>query len=178
MKRIMLLLLALTLLAGCAPKRGVIHSFAELPAETSAQITFIRNYNPIGSTVRYYPTVDGKKVAGLYTNEHTIFRLPAGRYAFGLMFPIIGLDRWWQDEMEKDIEAKRHYYFLLSPKFKLINMTAVEIEEINQHDADKRVQRSTLVPTGSVSDNPDLAANVLSIPSKIIGLKEDEGEKD
>jgi len=174
----MFLFIALTLFSGCAPKRGLIHTMIDFPAETSAQITIIRNYNPIGSTVRYYPTVDGKKVAGLYTNEHTEFRLPAGKYAFGLMFPVVGLDTWWQDEIEKNIEVNRAYYFLLSPKFKLISITAVEIEEINIHDANKRLQRSTLVPTGSVSDNPDLAAKVLSIPSKIIGLQEDEGNKD
>ncbi len=177
MKRVILLFLVLSLVSACAPKRGLIHTFAKLPAETSGQITIIRNYNPIGSTERYYPTVNGKKVAGLYTKEHTVFQLPAGQYTIGLMFPVIGLNTWWHDEMEKTIEVNRKYYFLLSPTFKLISISGVEIEEIDQIDAEKRVQRSSFIATGTVSENPDLAAKVLSIPSKIIGLKEDEGER-
>jgi len=178
MKKILFLFIALSMLSGCAPKRGVIHAFAELPAATSARITIIRNYNPIGSTERYYPTVNGRKVAGLYTNEHAVFQLPVGQYAIGLMFPVIGLNTWWYDEIEKNVEANREYYFLLSPKFKLISISGVEIEEIDQQDAKDRLQHSSLVPTGTVSESPDLAAKVLSIPSKIIGLKEDEGEKE
>jgi len=117
-------------------------------------------------------------VAGLYTREHAVFQLPVGQYAIGLMFPVIGLNTWWYDEIEKNVEANREYYFLLSPKFKLISISGVEIEEIDQQDAKDRLQHSSLVPTGTVSESPDLAAKVLSIPSKIIGLKEDEGEKE
>ena len=177
MKKVMLLLLALTMFSGCAPKRGTIHALAELPQATSAQITIIRNYNPIGSTVRYYPTVNGKKVAGLYTKEHTSFQLAAGKYSIGLMFPIIGLDTWWRDELEMKFEAKKHYYFLLSPKFELISLPGVEIEEIEYEDASQRVKSSTLVPTGTVSQNPGIPAKIISAPSKAIGFGEDEGNK-
>jgi len=170
MKKITLLILVLIVADGCAPKRGEIYSMQETPSKTTAKITVMRNSNIFGSAIRYYPTVDGKKVAGLYTKEHVVFYLPENTYRIGIKFPLVGSNAWKEDELTKKIEASRQYYFLLSPTF-----GGVEIEEVNKKQAQKQLVGSVPIKTGHASSNTD-AATIIFAPFKFIGLGEDESE--
>jgi len=171
-KRSILILLVFAALSGCAnaPKRGKIYSLPVLPPEESAEITVLRNYNLSGSAIRYYPTVNGEKVEGLYTNEHTIFQLTEGTYRLGIELPLIGSNSWRKDGIEQNIQSRKKYFFLLSPK-----LLGVEIEGIDENEATERLRNSTFVPTGAASGDPDATARILFSPFKFLGLKEDEG---
>ena len=158
------------LLISCAPKMGKIHTMPELKGESSAEISIMRNYNFWGGGVRLYPTVNGKKVAGLYTNHHVQFQLHEGKYTFGLMVPDVVLGIWKEENnINKNIEANKQYYFLLSP-----GVMGMEIEEIDQKDAEKRLLSSNLVKTGSLSENLDPLGKVLMPIGSLMGLDEDD----
>jgi len=160
------------LFAGCAPKMGEIYTMPKLKSESVAEISIMRNYNFFGSAVRLYPTVDGKKIAGLYGKEYVRFHLEEGKHTFSIMFPDIVLGRWVEEnKIEKNIEATKRYYFLLSP-----GIMAMEIEEITQEQGEKRISSSDLVLSGSISDQPDALGKVLLPAFKVIGLGEDDGQ--
>ena len=85
MKKQLLLWMSLLLLTtGCAPKMGKIHTMNESKSLATGEVSIIRNYNYGGSGVRLYPTVNNKKIAGLYTNDYIHFYLKEGTYKFGL----------------------------------------------------------------------------------------------
>ncbi len=158
------------LLVGCAPKMGEIYTMPELKGESFAGVSIMRNYNFWGGGVRLYPTVNGKKIAGLYTNNHVQFRLHEGKYSFGLMVPDVVLGIWKEgNSFDKNIEANKQYYFLLSP-----GLMGMEIEEIEQKEAEKRLASSDLIETGSLSDKLDSLGKVLMPIGNLMGLDEDD----
>ena len=170
MKRIVLTLFTLIVASGCAPKMGEIHSMPKLDSKTAAEISIMRNYNYIGGGIRYYPTVNGKKIAGLYTKHHVQFRLNEGTYTFGIMAPDVLLGRWVKgNSIEKNIAANKQYYFLLSP-----GLMGSEIEEITQKDGEERISSSNLIQTGTLSENLDPLGKVIMPIGKVIGLDEDD----
>ena len=157
--------------SGCAPKMGEIHSMPKLDSESTAEISIMRNYNFVGGAIRLYPTVNGKKIAGLYTNHHVQFRLKEGKYTFGLMVPDVFFGRWVdENKIEKNVEAKKQYYFMLSPTL----LEGMEIEEIDQKEGEKRISSSNLIQTGTLSDNLDPIGKVLMPIGGLMGLGEDD----
>ena len=149
---------------------GEIHTMPILKSESTAEISIMRNYNIAGSTTRVYPTVNGKKIAGLYTKDYVRFYLKEGKYTFGLMQPDIIAGRWIEENsIEKNVEANKKYYFLLSPAF-----LSMEIEEINQKDGESRISTSDLVQAGSLSGDPDPISTILIPVGNIMGLDEDD----
>jgi len=170
LKRIILMLFILIAASGCAPKMGEIHTMPKLDNKTAAEISIMRNYNFVGGAIRLYPTVDGKKIAGLYTKHHVQFQLKEGKHTFGVMAPNVVFGYWTKgNSIEKDIETNKKYYFLLSP-----GIAGMEIEEINQKEGLKRISSSTFTQTGTLSENQDPIGKVLMPIGKAMGLDEDD----
>ncbi len=141
---------------GCAPKMGKIYAIQEKKSEATAEISIIRNYNFGGSGIRLYPTVNNRKVAGLYTKDYVRFYVEEGKYIFGLSYPDVIFGKWVKEkEIKKYIKANNQYYFLLSP-----SLFGMEIEEINKTDGEKRISSSTLIETGKLSSVPDCISKV------------------
>ena len=132
--------------------------------ELTAEISIIRNYNTSGSVTRVYPTVNGKKIAGLYTEDYVRFYVEKGVYIFGLMVPAHG--RWIdKNKVKKNVQVKKRYYFLISPSF----LNGFEIEEIDEAEGEKRILTSDLIQTGKISSNPDPFSKALIPVFRIMG---------
>ena len=170
MKNIIMALVVLLLVSGCAPKMDKIHFMPEKKTESTAEISIIRNYNILGSAIRGYPTVNGQKIAGLYTKDYVHFNLEEGKYKFGLMFPDVLLGVWIKENtIEKYIQAKKQYYFLITPTF-----IGMEIEEISYKDGEERISSSSLINTGNLSHEPDPVVKIIKPLTDTIGLDEDD----
>jgi len=169
--KLLLSLFAVLVSSGCtAPKIGKLHTIKQAKTTTTGEVTIIRNNNFYASGVRYYPTIDDKKIAGLYTKEYVHFYLKSGVYTFGASVPNIALGKWHKGKtIEKYIEKNRQYYFLISPTY-----TSVTFNEIDQQDAEKRISKSRLVSTGTLSDNPDSMVEIMQPVNNILGLKEND----
>ena len=142
----------------------------ENKSETTAEISIIRNYNFSGSGVRLYPTVNGQKIAGLYTNDYVHFYLREGKYIFGLSYPNVILGNWIKEqEIKKYVKANNQYYFLLSP-----SLVGMEIEEINKTVGEKRISSSRLIEAGKLSSEPDALIKFIKPLTDTVGLKEEE----
>ena len=171
MKKQLLLWISLLLLTtGCAPKIGKIHAMNESKSLNTGEVSIIRNYNYAGSAVRLYPTVNNKKIAGLYTKDYVHFFLKEGTYKFGLMFPDVISGKWIKANfIDKQIKSNSQYYFLLSP-----TLFSMEIEEIEKEDAIKRISSSTLVKTGVLSNEAGVIVNAIKPIGDLMGLKEND----
>ncbi len=144
----------------------------DIDAKASAEVTIIRNYNFFGAAIRLYPTVNGKKIAGLYTKDFVRFRLKEGKYTLGVMVPDVFLGRWKEgNKIEKQVEAEESYYFLLSP----LPLKGMEIEEISREEGEKRLSESTRIETGKLSSNKDPVASVIAPNAEAEG--ESEGDE-
>lgn len=171
-KKSLLWISILLLTTGCAPKIGKLYVMDENKSALTAEVSIIRNYNFGGSGVRFYPTVDKQKIAGLYTKDYVRFYLKEGNYKFGLMVPDVIFGRWLdENSIEKKIGAEQKYFFLLSPTF----IGTMEIEEIEQKEAEERMASSRLIKTGTLSDKAGVAVNIIKPLSNLMGLDENEG---
>ena len=168
----MLLLLLILVISGCAPKMGKIYAMNEKESQSTAKIFIMRNSNPMGSGVRLYPTVNEQKVVGLYSNNYTHFNLKEGKYTFGLLFPDVVFGRWIKENnILKEIKAKKKYYFLLSPTF----LGGMEIEEIEKLEAEERISSDVFIKTGKLSKEPNNVVKYVVEPlSNMMGLDEDD----
>ncbi len=171
MKKFILIITTLLFASGCAPKMGEIRAMPKLDGEATSEISIMRNYNFVGSGIRLYPTVNGKKIAGLFSTDYVRFRLKEGKYTFGLMVPDVIFGRWNEEnKIEKKIVANNKYYFLLSPKL----LDGMEIEEVDSKEGEERLSHSDRVETGNLSNDRDPIAAVLTPVANIMGLDEDD----
>ena len=168
-KRLLLWISLLLLFSGCAPKIGKIHAMNEKKSESTAEISIIRNGNVVGSAIRYYPTVNDKKIVGLYTNDYVHFYLKEGEYKFGLTYPDVAFGRWMKGNfIKKEVKAGMQYYFLLSPTL----LFTTEIEEVDKEAGEEMIPSSKLVKTGKLSDNPSSVAKAVKPIGHILGIEE------
>lgn len=169
-KKIILFIFTILLISGCTPKMGTIYQMQELKSKVTSKVSIIRNYSVLGSEVRFYPTVNKQKVVGLYLNDYTSFYLKEGTYTFGLLVPDLVFASWIKENsIEKELEANKHYYFLVSPTFS----GHMEIEEIEKKEGEERISSSTFIGTG----NSGVLTEFIRPLSDLIGLNKDEEEK-
>jgi len=170
-KKLLLWGSVLLLTTGCAPKIGKLYVMDENKSALTAEVSIIRNYNFEGSGIRFYPTVENKKIAGLYTKDYVHFYLKEGNYKFGLMVPDVIFGRWIdENSIEKKIKAEQKYFFLLSPTF----ISSMEIEEIEQKEAEERMASSRLIKTGTLSNEVGVVGDIIKPLSDLMGLDENE----
>ena len=137
-------ILVILLLGGCA---SYMRPVKALPEANNGEnnITILRNYNYIGSGMRFWPTVDGQEIAGLFPKEHVSFILPSGKHSVGVRCG------WYDDQVEINIKENEIKYFKISP-YLLNPIGCAEIEEITTTEAIDRLNKSTLIKTGYMSD--------------------------
>jgi len=170
MIKIILYVTTFLFMFGCAPKMDKIYPTKTKKSKTTAEISIIRNYSFSGSAIRIYPTVNDRKVAGLYTKNYIRFYVKEGNYIFGLTYPNVILGKWVKEKgIKKLVKANHQYYFLISP-----TLFGMEIEEINKTDGGKRISSSIYIETGKLSDKPDLIAKTIKPLAGVVGLKEEK----
>ena len=168
-KQVLWLVMLLLLMSGCAPKTGKLKVLEELKSGEMAEISIIRDYNIGMSGVHFYPTLNKEKIVGLNVENYSRFYLKEGSYNFGLVAPNVILGTWFNAEsIMKNIIASKKYYFLLSLNF----LGFIEIEEIVEEEAEKRISKGILIPTGSVSKTTDMVSSIIKPIGNLIGLKE------
>lgn len=139
-------LIYMTLLSGCA---SYMRSVKGLPEDENSRnnITILRNYNYMGAGMRYWPTVDGQEISGLFPKQHISFMASPGKHQVGVRC------LWSQDQMEIDIKDDEIRYFKISlDLWGLIGIGCAEIEEIPKAEAIERLKTSTRIKTGYMSD--------------------------
>lgn len=137
-------LFVMLLLSGCSTYMRPVKALPEIEGGGN-NITILRNYNYIAGAMRYWPTVDGQEISGLFPKEHVSFLLPSGKHSVGVFCG------WSEDKMEVNIKEKEMRYFKISPN--LFNLVGcAEIEEISTAEAIDRLKKSTLIKTGYMSD--------------------------
>jgi hypothetical protein len=116
----------------------------------------MRNYSFIGAGVHFWATLNGEDIAGLYTNEHTIFPLSPGNYSLGVRCRGAWTLTWELDEINVDVQPERTYYYLLSENessfFIPLWDTCADIEEIKEDEGKKILQKSVFVSPGTNSE--------------------------
>lgn len=132
------------LMSGCSTLVRPVKTLSESDSGGN-NITILRNYNYLGSAGRFWPTVDGQEVSGLFPKEHISFLLSPGKHSVGVHCG------WSDDQMEVNIQEKEMRYFKISPY--LFNpIGCAEIEEIPESEAIERLKKSTRIKTGYLSD--------------------------
>jgi hypothetical protein len=146
MKSLSLLILSLLLIPGCSMYVRPVKAIPESPSENN--VTILRNYNYVGGAMRYFPTIDGAEVAGLFPHQHVSVTLSPGPHKIGVRCG------FGDDELEVTIKDNAKYYYKISPNlWSFVNPSVCgEIEEIGQPDAIERLQASTRISTGHLSD--------------------------
>lgn len=129
-------------LSGCS---SYMRPVIALPEHESAgnNITILRNYNYVSGGMRFWPTVDGKEVSGLFSKTHISFELLPGKHSIGVRCG------WSEDQLEVMIKEDELRYFKISPVY-LFGCAA--IEEIPKAEAIERLAKSTRIKTGYMSD--------------------------
>ena len=138
----------MVLLQGCSMFMRPVSAVSELEPREQNNVFIMRSYNYIGGGGRFWPTVDGKEVSGLFARQYVAFSLPPGRHSLGVT---CGLGN---DELEVDIkELTSHYYKVSIDLWALMNpMACAEIEEIPRPEALGRLDNSVRIKTGFMSD--------------------------
>ncbi len=142
--KLTLFVFMMLLMCGCSTLVRPVKAIPELDSDGN-NITILRNYNYIGGGGRYWPTVDGQEVSGLFPKEHISFLLSPGKHSVGVHCG------WSDDQMEVNIQENETRYFKISPS--LLNLIGcAEIEEIPKSEAIERLKKSTRIKTGYMSD--------------------------
>lgn len=134
--KIFLIFLSILFTSGCVGVQNVSR-MKEGPLSEN-NITIMRNYNFVGSGAHYWPTVDGQVVAGIFGKQYVSFQLNPGRHLLGSR---------WGNEIEVEIKENEKRFFLMSP-----SLFRSEIEEIDNKEAEKRLQGYKRISTGHVSN--------------------------
>lgn len=145
MKTLFLILCAV-LAAGCntMPKVTTVNESNGL-----GNATILRNFNFYGAAAYYWPTVDGKVISGIFSDQYVSFNLTPGEHEVGVSC-CIALAPWLYDGMKiKVVEGVRRY-FLLSPT--IAGVGYAEIEEISEEEATARIAKATRIKTGFISN--------------------------
>lgn len=138
-------LLVMLLLSGCSTYMRPVNALPEIEGGGN-NITILRNYNYIAGAMRYWPTVDGQEVSGLFPKEHISFMLSSGKHLVGVRCG------WSEDQTEVNIQENEMRYFKISPYLLNPIGCAAEIEEIPKSEAINRLKESTRIKTGFMSD--------------------------
>jgi hypothetical protein len=136
-------------LEGCSTAMRPVKAVPESELTVGNNVTILRNYNYIGGGIRYWPTVDGSEVSGLFPNQHISVQLQPGKHKLGVRCG------FGSDELEVEIKGNDdHHYYKISPNlFSMINpFLCGEIEAISKAEADHRLEKSRQIKTGYLSD--------------------------
>ena len=155
-KIIFTLILIVFLINGCVRVRDVKPVSSVLSTEPTSNIILMRNYSFIGSGTHFWATLNGEDIAGLYTNEHTIFLLSQGKYSFGVRCRGAWTLKWDLDEINADVQLGKTYYYLLSENessfFIPLWDTCADIKEIKEDEGKRILEKSEFVSPGTNSD--------------------------
>jgi len=72
------------LLQGCSMFMRPVSAVSELEPREQNNVFIMRSYNYIGGGGRFWPTVDGKEVSGLFAKQFVAFSLAPGRHSLGV----------------------------------------------------------------------------------------------
>ncbi len=143
MKRFKLTIFMLIMfLSGCASYMRPVKALPEHESDGN-NVTILRNYNYVGGGMRFWPTVDGEEVSGLFSKTHVSFILLPGKHSLGVRCG------WSEDQIEVNILENDLRYFKISPAWLF---GCAEIEEIPKTEAIGRLENSTRIKTGYMSD--------------------------
>jgi hypothetical protein len=142
--KLFLFLFMVFLISGCSTLVRPVKAMSEFDSDGN-NITILRNYNIFSGNIRFWPTVDGQEISGLFPNEHISFALPPGKYSIGVSCG------WLADKIEINVKEKDMRYFKISPSL-LGSIRGAEIEEITESEAIERSKNSTRIKTGFMSD--------------------------
>jgi hypothetical protein len=134
-------LLAIVTSSGCA-NMSPLKTYPEADNDSN-NVTILRNYNFYGGGIHFWPTVNGERISGLLTNQHTSILLPKGTYVFGVKCSG-GLGN---RPLEVTLSDNDRRYFLLTPAF----FGCAEIDAISESDARGRLAHSVRIQSGYVS---------------------------
>jgi len=120
-------LIFVALLSGCASYLRPVKELPEAENNRSNNINILRSYNYIGAGIRYWPTVDGQEISGLFPKQYISFKVSPGKHQVGVRC------MWSQDQLEIDIKDNEIRFFKLSPDlWSFIGIGCAEIEEITK----------------------------------------------
>lgn len=132
-------------LSGCASYMRHVKALPE--SDSGNNITMLRNYNYVGAAVRYWPTVDGQEISGIFPTEHISFILGPGKHYLGVRCG------WSEDQVEINVKDNEPRYFKLSPDlWSFLGAGCAEIQEISKTEATDRLGKSMRIKTGYMSD--------------------------
>jgi hypothetical protein len=120
----------------------------EVSNQSDNNITVLRDDSILGSAIHFWPTVDGKDIAGLLTNQYISFKLDHGVYKLGVRCFGGWIQTWGHDQIVIDIENNTSKYYLISPAF----IGCADIEKLLEEDAEKLLKSSQRIKTGHISN--------------------------
>lgn len=142
----LILFIFMALLSGCSSYMRPVKSLPE-DENSRNNITILRNYNYIGAGMRYWPTVDGQEISGLFPKQYISFMVSPGKHRVGVRC------MWSQDQLEIDVKDNEFRFFKISlDLWGFIGLGCAEIEEIPKTEAIERLETSTRIKTGFMSD--------------------------
>ena len=140
--KIVSLLMLLLMVSGCVPLRKV----KPLPeTENLGNISILRDNDLSGRANRFWPTVDGEDVAGLFTSEYVSFDLPSGTHWLGVRCTNANQPHY---ELEVETAAEKRRYFRITHSF----ATSCKIKEISESEALGMIGHFDRIKTGYISD--------------------------
>ena len=126
-----------------------INSSTPLPVvkpDNTVKITFIRNINFSRSACGTWPTLDGKDISGLMTGEYTKTISTAGTHKIGVRFwGGLKVFFWNHPQIDVNLKKNKEYFYLISSTI----YSTMEIKEIAQEDALKRISKYKFISAGS-----------------------------
>lgn len=141
------IIIMIALLCGCSAYMRPVKSAIEDENIENNNVTILRNYNYFGSAMRYWPTLDGQEISGIFPKQHIAIKVPPGKHMVGVNC------QWSEDQMEININPNESKFFKISlHPASLIGLACAEIEEISKAEAVERLISSARVKTGHVSD--------------------------
>ena len=135
-------------LGGCTTLMRPVKAQPEAEVEDVNNVIVLRNYNYFGAGGRYWPTIDGEEVAGIFPKQHVSIKLPIGKHIIGVRCG------WGDDQLVVEIKENEQRLFKVSPDLWafISPFACAEIEEISKSDAVNRLMKSTRIKTGFISD--------------------------
>ena len=144
------------LVNGCASIREVKPVSSVMSTEPTGKVVLMRNYSFIGAGIYFWATLNGEDIAGIYTDQHTIFSLSQGEYSLGVRCRGAWTLKWELDEIIANVEHGKTYYYLLSENessfFIPLWDTCADIKEIKEDEGKRILEKSVFVAPGTNSD--------------------------
>ncbi len=143
-KKILIIILSSLGMVGCVSPQ-VINQLDN--TYDGDNVTVIRNGNFFGSGIRFWVTVDGENVAGLFTKQYVNFGLAEGSHKIGIRY--LGgsfLPAWEHVQVDIDVSKNESQFYLLSP-----GVLQCDIERIEEKEALERIRESLEIQLGSAA---------------------------